>query len=207
MKTVFLTGIHTDAGKTVASAIVCKALNADYWKPIQSGYPQDSDRRTVQSLIGEANITFFDETYCLKEPLSPHTAAALEGVKIDLSKIERPSTEKLLIEGAGGLLVPLNERDTIADLIQPGDKVILVSRHYLGSINHTLLSVAFLNQRGFVPGILFVGKPNPSTEDAILSLGNSTLLGRIDEVNSVTPEFVDDQSNRLRKKLEEWLEE
>ncbi|TNE30487.1 MAG: dethiobiotin synthase [Bacteroidetes bacterium] len=207
MKTVFLTGIHTDAGKTVASAIVCKALKADYWKPIQSGYPEDSDTRTVKTLVGETEIAFHPESYTLKAPLSPHTAADQEGIRIDLNKVVRPRANRLLIEGAGGLLVPLNEKDTIVNLLKPEDRVILVSRHYLGSINHTLLSVALLNNLGFKPGIIFVGNPNPSTEDAILSLGDCEHIGRIEETDQVDANFVATQSVLLQKKLEEWLEE
>ena len=111
MKTLFVTGIHTDAGKTVSSAILCQALHMDYWKPIQSGIITDSDTLAVKELLGETEIQFHPEAYRLKEPLSPHAAAKIDGVEIDLNKITRPKTERLLIEGAGGLLVPLNDKD------------------------------------------------------------------------------------------------
>lgn len=205
MRTIFLTGIHTDAGKTIASAIVCKALQFDYWKPIQSGYPEDSDTRTVKSLLKDDSICFHPEQYLLKAPLSPHAAAELEGVVIQSKDVIRPVSENLLIEGAGGLLVPINSKETLVTLLKPKDKIILVSRHYLGSINHTLLSISLLNQLGYTPGVLFIGKANPSTEDAILSLSESTYLGRIDEVEKVDSEFIENQSNLLKKKLEEWL--
>lgn len=205
MKTLFVTGIHTDAGKTVSSAILCQALHMDYWKPIQSGIITDSDTLAVKELLGETEIQFHPEAYRLKEPLSPHAAAKIDGVEIDLNKITRPKTERLLIEGAGGLLVPLNDKDMVADLIEAGDKVVLVSRHYLGSINHTLLSIAYLNQKGIEPGILFNGSKNLDTEEAIARFGKSKILGRIDETEEVNTDFVKQQSEKLKNVLEEWL--
>lgn len=205
MKTLFVTGIHTDAGKTVSSAILCQVLQMDYWKPIQSGIITDSDTLAVKELLGETEIQFHPEAYRLKEPLSPHAAAKIDGVEIDLNKITRPKTERLLIEGAGGLLVPLNDKNMVADLIQEGDKVVLVSRHYLGSINHTLLSIAYLNQKGIEPGILFNGSENRDTEEAIARFGKSKILGRIDETEEVNTDFVKKQSEKLKNVLEEWL--
>lgn len=205
MKTLFVTGIHTDAGKTVSSAILCQALQMDYWKPIQSGIITDSDTLAVKGLLGETEIQFHPEAYRLKEPLSPHAAAKIDGLEIDLNEIIRPQTERLLIEGAGGLLVPLNDKDMVADLIQEGDKVVLVSRHYLGSINHTLLSIAYLNQKGVEPGILFNGSENRDTEEAIARFGKSKILGRIDETEEVNTDFVKQQSEKLKNVLEEWL--
>lgn len=205
MSSIFVTGIHTDAGKTVVSAILCKALGYDYWKPVQSGSETDSDTETVKELIGDSPTHFFKEAYRFKAPLSPHTAAGMEDAEIDIHKIIRPVSPKLLIEGAGGLLVPLNRTNTIADLILPDDKVVLVSRHYLGSINHTLLSIYYLNRRGIIPGIIFVGNANPSTEDAILSPGQSTLLGRVDETDRPTRNFIESQGLKLKTKLDQWL--
>lgn len=205
MKTLFVTGIHTDAGKTVCSAILCQALQMDYWKPIQSGIITDSDTLAVKELLGETKIQFHPEAYRLKEPLSPHAAAKIDDVEIDLNKITRPKAERMLIEGAGGLLVPLNDKNMVADLIQEGDKLVLVSRHYLGSINHTLLSIAYLNQKGIVPGILFNGSENRDTEEAIARFGKSKILGRIDETEEVNTDFVKQQSEKLKNELEEWL--
>jgi len=207
MKAVFVTGIHTDAGKTIASAILCQALQMDYWKPIQSGADEDSDTLTVKGLLGETSSVFHPEAYRLQAPLSPHAAANIDGVEIVLHKIKRPNSDRLLIEGAGGLLVPLNNKDVVADLIQADDKVVLVSRHYLGSINHTILSVAYLNQKGIVPGILFNGSENPATEKAIANFGESTILGRIDDAENVDADFVFLQSEKLKNELEKWLME
>lgn len=204
---IFLTGIHTDAGKTIASAVVCQATGAAYWKPVQSGYPEDSDRRTVTELVSHPSFISYDEAYTLKAPLSPHAAAEREGVTVDLQQIRRPETDRdfLLIEGAGGLIVPLNNEYTIADLIEPNDKVILVSRHYLGSINHTGLSIAYLNQRGIRPGVLFVGEVNTETESAIARLGDAEILGRLDWTSALTPTFVAEQSEGLQSRLMAWL--
>ncbi|MEM8847356.1 MAG: dethiobiotin synthase, partial [Bacteroidota bacterium] len=139
---VFVTGISTEVGKTVASAIVVEALEADYWKPVQAGDLENSDSHKIERLISNTKTKIHPNAYALNTPMSPHAAAEIDGVKVDLEKINPPQTENhLVIEGAGGLLVPLNERDTIHDLIQPNYKVIVVSRHYLGSINHTLLTI------------------------------------------------------------------
>lgn len=179
---IFVTGISTEVGKTIASAILVEALGADYWKPIQAGELQASDSHRLASLIDRDPSFIHPSSYALKAPMSPHAAAALDGLQIDLGRIVPPATEgPLVIEGAGGLLVPLNDRDTILDLIRPEYKAVLVSRHYLGSINHTLLSVEVLRQKGIRPGIIFSGDPHPGTEEIILKKTGSFLLGRIAE--------------------------
>lgn len=180
--TFFVTGISTEVGKTIASAILVEALGADYWKPIQAGELEFTDSDRVASLIGSQRTVIHPGSYALKTPMSPHAAAALEGVRIDLKKIVPPKTgNHLVIEGAGGLMVPLNERDSIFDLIQPDYKVILVSRHYLGSINHTLLSVEKLRQKGVDVALVFNGDPHPSTEEIILKRTEAFFLGRIEQ--------------------------
>lgn len=144
-KTFFITGIGTEVGKTIASAIVTEAMGADYWKPIQAGDLKNSDSHKVKKLVSNTDSHFFDNSYALNTPMSPHAAAEIDGIEIDLKMIKRPVTEKaLVIEGAGGLMVPLNNKEVIADIISKEDVVILVSRHYLGSINHTLLSIEAL---------------------------------------------------------------
>ncbi|MEM6864480.1 MAG: dethiobiotin synthase, partial [Bacteroidota bacterium] len=144
---VFITGISTEVGKTLASAIVVEALEADYWKPIQAGDLDRSDSHKIGQLVSNLKSRIHPNTYALNTPMSPHAAAEIDGVSIDLKKIVPPETQNhLVIEGAGGLLVPLNETDTINDLILPEYKVIVVSRHYLGSINHTLLTVERLQR-------------------------------------------------------------
>ena len=147
--TYFITGISTEVGKTISSAIVVESLQADYWKPIQSGDLDNSDTMKVKSLISNSISTFFPSSYEFDYPASPHLSAQMEGRHIKLAHIKRPhSSNTLVIEGAGGLFVPLNERNTILDLMLPTDKIVLISRHYLGSINHTMLSVEALQRRG-----------------------------------------------------------
>lgn len=179
---LFITGIGTDVGKTVASAIITQALEADYWKPIQAGDLDNSDSHKVKSQIANPKSQIFENSYKLNTPASPHLAAAIDGITIDLKKIIEPKTKNhLVIEGAGGILVPLNNEDCIIDLIQKDYKVIVVSRHYLGSINHTLLTFEALKSRKIdVAGILFSGDENKASEEIILSKTKAKLIGRID---------------------------
>ena len=182
-QTYFITGISTEVGKTIASAIITEALEADYWKPVQAGELEDSDTHKVQRLISNEKTVFHPSAFDLKTPMSPHAAAAIDGVPISVEKIKRPATKNtLVIEGAGGLLVPINDTETIVDLIQPNDKVILVSRHYLGSINHTLLTIEGLKSRNLtIHGILFSGAEHPTTEAIIEKMSGVPILGRIEE--------------------------
>lgn len=178
----FITGISTEVGKTVVSAIVVEALGADYWKPIQAGDLDDSDSHKIESLISNDRTVIHANSYALKTPMSPHAAAEIDGITIALDKIVPPTTKNdLVIEGAGGLMVPLNDSDTIFDLIRPDYKVIVVSRHYLGSINHTLLTIEKLQQLGVKIGIIFSGDEHPTTEEIILKKTGVTFLGRINE--------------------------
>ena len=178
---LFVTGIGTDVGKTIASAILVEALQADYWKPIQAGDLEHSDSSKIKSHISNSKSQVFPNSYKLNTPASPHFAAELDGIKIDLKQIKEPKTSNhLVIEGAGGLLVPLNDTDCIIDLIQNDYEVILVSRHYLGSINHTLLSLEALKNRNIpCAGIIFSGDENPATESIILSKSGVKCIGRI----------------------------
>ena len=187
----FITGIGTDVGKTIASAIITQALQADYWKPIQAGDLENSDTHKVKSWVDNDHTVFHPNAYALKTPMSPDAAAKIDGVKINVATIERPKTENsLVIEGAGGLLVPLNETEMILDLIRPTDKVIVVSKHYLGSINHTLLTIQHLQFHNIpIAGILFNGKANLSTERTIEKITRLPIIGRIpflEEINATT---------------------
>lgn len=176
----FITAIGTDSGKTLASAILCEALAADYWKPVQSGLPRDTD--TVGELISNTKTIFHPEQYLLKTPASPHAAARIDGVHIALDAFRIPKTQNnLIVEGAGGCMVPLNDRDVVIDLIAHLDmEVILVSNHYLGSINHTLLTAEALQTRNIrIKGIIFNGDTNVETEQIILSRTNLKCLLRI----------------------------
>ncbi|WP_276497381.1 dethiobiotin synthase [Pontibacter litorisediminis] len=171
MKQYFVTGIGTDVGKTVAAAILTEALQADYWKPVQAGGLDFTDTDTVKSLVSNERSVFHPEAYRLKMAASPHKAAAAEGVEIDVKGMRLPDTQNnLIVEGAGGLMVPLNKRYLVLDLVQQlGLEVILVSRNYLGSINHTLLTAEVLRYRKIpVAGIIFNGEENATSEDFIV---------------------------------------
>lgn len=167
---LFVTGIGTDVGKTVVSAILVEKLKADYWKPIQSGDLDNSDTMKVQALISNPISKFHPEAYRLTQPYSPHKSAALDGVTIDLDQINLPQTDnQLVIEGAGGLMVPLNNTHFIVDLIQKFEaEVVLVVKHYLGSINHTLLSLELLKQKKIkVNTLIFNGDSDEYSEKII----------------------------------------
>jgi dethiobiotin synthetase len=180
---LFITGISTDVGKTIASAIITEALEADYWKPIQAGDLENSDSHKIKAYISNDKTIVYDNSYQLNTPASPHLAAHLDGIAIDLKKIIVPKTKNhLVIEGAGGIFVPLNDNDCVIDLIQKEYKVIVVSRHYLGSINHTLLTIeALQNRKISVAGIVFSGDENKSTEEIILKKTGIKLIGRIEQ--------------------------
>ncbi|WP_047549762.1 dethiobiotin synthase [Psychroserpens sp. Hel_I_66] len=182
MNTYFITGIGTDVGKTVASAIITEALNADYWKPIQAGDLENCDTKKVQNLITNTTSKFHKNSYALQTPMSPHAAADIDQISIELKNITAPKTKNsLVIEGAGGLLVPINEKETILNLINPNYKVIVVSRHYLGSINHTLLTINLLREKGFEVALVFSGNEHQTTEAIIKKLTNVKVIGRIEE--------------------------
>ncbi|MGA8852913.1 MAG: dethiobiotin synthase [Christiangramia sp.] len=202
-KTFFITGIGTEVGKTIVSAIVTEAMEADYWKPIQAGDLENSDSHKVEKLVSNNDSHFFENSYALHTPMSPHAAAEIDGIKIEVKKIKRPKTEKdLVIEGAGGLMVPLNDKEVIADLISKEDVVILVSRHYLGSINHTLLSIEALKNRGIENiRIIFSGDEHPTTEDAIKKLGKIEVIGRIEEEPYFDEMVIKEYAEKFRKKL------
>ncbi|MBD3637126.1 MAG: dethiobiotin synthase [Crocinitomicaceae bacterium] len=204
-KKIFVTGVGTEIGKTFCSAIICEALAADYWKPLQAGNLEDLDSLWVRDFVSNKNIVLHTERYLLSEPMSPHAAARLDGVDISLDDFEPPETDNtLIIEGAGGLMVPLNDKgDMIIDLIpRISDETILISMNYLGSINHTLLSVEVLKQRGIaIKGIIFNGDPNIETEEVILSNTGVPCLGRIPMADSDLKEFIHEQAMKIRSNL------
>lgn len=200
---LFITGIGTDVGKTVAAAIITQALEADYWKPIQAGDLDNSDSHKVKAYVSNQKTVFHPNSYALHTPASPHYAAEIDGITIDLTQIKEPVTENhLVIEGAGGILVPLNTTDTIVDLIQPDYKVIVVSRHYLGSINHTLLTIEALQNRNIaVAGIVFSGDENQATESIILSKTGLKCIGRIDQEPYFDANVIAEYADLFREQL------
>ena len=200
---LFITGISTDVGKTIASLIVVEALESDYWKPIQAGDLDNSDSHKIESYISNNKTIIHKNSYLLNTPASPHLAAKLDAIAIDLNKITEPSTKNhLVIEGAGGLFVPLNDTDCVIDLIKPDYKVVVVSRHYLGSINHTLLTIEALQNRKInIAGIIFNGNENKSTEEIILSKTNIKCIGRINDEPYFDKNVISEYADIFRENL------
>ncbi len=205
---LFITGISTDVGKTIASAIIVEALEADYWKPIQAGDLDNSDSHKIKSLVSNSKTKINPNSYQLNTPASPHFAAELDGITIDLKKIIEPNPDSyrednhLVIEGAGGVFVPLNDTDCVVDIIQPDYKVIVVSRHYLGSINHTLLTIEALKNRKIdIAGIIFSGDENKATESIILNKTGIKCIGRIEQEPYFDQNVVKEYADLFRENL------
>ncbi len=199
---VFVTGIGTDVGKTIASAILVEALEADYFKPIQAGDLENSDTHNVQGLVSNTKSKFHPNSYALKTPMSPHAAAEIDGVEIETKKIVFPQTENtLVVEGAGGLLVPLNNRETVFDLIRPEYKVVVVSRHYLGSINHTLLTINALKEKGADVALFFNGPATPTSEGIIEKMTSLPVIGRIDAEKEIDKAVIKKYAEQFRNQL------
>lgn len=199
MKKYIIAGIGTNIGKTVASAVLVEALQADYWKPIQAGNLEETDADFVRK-YAKNHQTVFPEAFLLKEPVSPHLAAKLESKVITIEELTLVNANNhLIVETAGGLLSPLSENMLCIDLIKELQlAVILVSMNYLGSINHTLLSIDALKQRNIpIEGIIFSGEPNLETENFILEYSKIPLLGKIPFTDNLTQEFISEQSKQF----------
>ena len=197
---IFVTGIDTNIGKTVTAATLALTLKWDYWKPVQSGDLDQSDSMRVSHLVSE-KVNTWPEAYRLKTPASPDWAAELDGIEIKLETINRPTSNRLVVEGAGGLLVPLNSRQTILDLIEKlGLPVLLVTKHYLGSINHTLLSIEVLKSRRIsILGIVVNGDRNKASESSIERLSGLSIIADLPTFTSVTPDRITSQATQWQK--------
>ncbi|WP_430411429.1 dethiobiotin synthase [Kordia sp.] len=199
---IFVTGISTEVGKTVASAILVEALEADYWKPIQAGDLDNSDSHKIERYIANSKTKIHKNSYALNTPMSPHASAAIDNVTININEIKEPKTKRhLVIEGAGGILVPVNNEQTILDIIKPEYHVIVVSRHYLGSINHTLLTVNLLKEKGFKVSIIFSGNEHPTTEAIIKKTTNVPVIGRIEEEPYFDQNVIREYAESFKEKL------
>lgn len=226
MHTVFIAGIGTNIGKTVVSAIVTEALNASYWKPVQAGFDDGSDTDWVGTRISHPKGRLFPETYKLLLPASPHIAARSEELTIHLEKIHEqydairsgtalpifqgplPSiigcapTEYLVIEGAGGLYVPLNDHQFVLDLAkQLGAPVILVSRNYLGSINHSILTAAACRASGLTVAGWIFNDQYLHYEEEIAQWSGIPAIASIPFQESISPDFIRQQAHRIRPSL------
>ena len=189
---IFVTGTDTGIGKTLASAILLTGLNAKYWKPVQSGIEDITDTEWVMEKTGLDDSHFFPETYRLNRPLSPHASAEADGVRIDLNNFNIPQTagnETLIIEGAGGLMVPLNDHDLMIDLLKKcNTPALLVARSTLGTINHALLSINQLKNYGIdIAGVVMNGPKNSSNRDAIERFGDVKVIAEIEEITDINP--------------------
>jgi len=203
---LFITSIDTNIGKTIVSSIVCKALDYSYWKPVQSGDLHNSDSNKIKNLSPSTFI--HPETYRLSQPLSPHESANRDGIRITLKKFKLPQNEKLVIEGAGGVMVPLNEfGDMIIDLATIFEcSLLLVVKNYLGSINHTLLTIKELNSRGFKNiGLILVGDRFESSERIIQKIGLCSIIANVPHEEHIDKNWIIKQASAVRKPLLDFL--
>jgi len=188
-KEIFISGTDTDIGKTVISSMLVAGLNAGYWKPVQAGRDPITDREFVQNVTGLPDNHFYKESYDLAEPMSPHAAAEIDGVQIRLDAFTIPkySQQNLVIEGAGGLIVPLNDREYVIDLMaQLNTPTLLVAKSGLGTLNHTLLSLEALRNREIeVLGVVMVGDEHSSNFEAIQHYGNISRLIHVPVLNEL----------------------
>lgn len=189
---IFVTGTDTGIGKTLISAVLTTGLKAHYWKPIQSGTIDGTDTEWIQSVSKLPRAHFIPEVYSLKQPLSPHAAAKLDGVEIDLDSVELPNHSPLIVEGAGGIMVPLNKHQLILDLMQRLNlPAIVVARSGLGTINHTLLTVERLRDKGIeVLGVVMNGPLNPSNRESLEHYGDINVLAEIPPLDSISHDAI-----------------
>jgi dethiobiotin synthetase len=191
----FVTGTDTSVGKTFVSAILMLGLKAKYWKPIQTGTKDGTDTEWLQLVTGLPQEQFYPERYRMAEPLSPHAAAQIEGIEIELSQLSLPGpkTAPLIVEGAGGVLVPVNDRDFMLDVMKTlALPVVLVARSGLGTINHTLLTLERLRASGLeIVGVVMNGKANPSNRKALEQYGKIEVIAEIQPIPMVSrPELM-----------------
>jgi dethiobiotin synthetase len=209
MKPIFVTGIGTGIGKTMVSAILARALEADYWKPVQAGFKDGTDSEWIAGMLAGTASEIYPEVYKLAMPASPHIAAGNEGITIEIEKICRHfprNNRTLLIEGAGGLLVPLNENEFVADLVKALDaRVILVSRNYLGSINHSLLTARVCRELQ-IPVIGWVFNDQYlDYEEEIVQWSNIPRIASIPHSEKPNGIFINSQAALISKHLKEFL--
>lgn len=198
---LFVTGTDTGIGKTVVSALLTLGLDATYWKPIQSGLHEETDTEYVKRVTGLPENRFVEERYRLTEPLSPHASAAIDGISIAMEEFQRPEyrTGHLIVEGAGGLLVPLNGEDMIIELVQHLNlPALLVARSELGTLNHTFLSLEALRARNIdILGVVMNGPKNESNRKAIEKYGGVPVLAELEPLGELNPPILKETFHRL----------
>jgi dethiobiotin synthetase len=209
LKPIFITGTGTDVGKTLIAAIVTEALQADYWKPVQAGFSDGTDSLFVREMISNSQSKIHPELYKLKMPASPHLAAAAEQKEIKIKEIiaHLPKTKnRLIIEGAGGLMVPLNKKKLILNLIKElNAKVIIVSKNELGSINHSLLTAAVLKkEKADVAGWIFT-EEYQHYENEIAGWSGYPVIASIKHLPVISKETIKEQALKLRPLLKSVL--
>ncbi|MCD6017746.1 MAG: dethiobiotin synthase [Bacteroidetes bacterium] len=201
----FITGIGTNVGKTIVSAVLAEALHADYWKPIQSGIHEGRDSALVGSLISNSKTVIHPEAYLLKEPLSPHFAAKLDGITIEMDKIQIPITNNhLIIEGAGGILVPINQSQYVIDIAKKLDcELILVISNYLGCINHSLLSIDYLMKNSYrIKALVFNGDFDAEIKQAIIAYAPQIKTIDIPTFNAMSKQQIREVSSQIKAQLQ-----
>lgn len=188
----FVTGTDTEIGKTVISAILTQGLNASYWKPIQAGLEEETDTQFVQRTTDISASAIKPESYRLKTPMSPHGAAEIDDVKISMEDFKLPEyeTDHLVVEGAGGLMVPMNDEDMVIDLISHLElPVVLVAQSTLGTLNHTFLSLEALRKRDIpILGVVLNGPRHQSNYEAIQKYGDINILAEVEPLDELTAE-------------------
>ncbi len=196
----FVTGTDTGIGKTLVSAMLMSALDATYWKPIQAGLDEETDTEFVQRISETESLRVIPERYRLKTPMSPHGAADIDGISISLNDFELPKfkTKHLIVEGAGGLIVPINWEETVLDLIEHLKlPVLLVARSSLGTLNHTLLSLEALRNRNIeVFGVILNGKKHQSNKETIEHFGNISVF-EIETINEINKRSLVEAFNKF----------
>jgi len=198
---IFITGTGTDIGKTFVSAILMSGLRGKYWKPVQSGIIETIDAEWIREKTGLPESHFFPETYRLTQPLSPHAAAALDGVEIKLDAFQLPEinkTETLIVEGAGGIMVPLNDEHFMLDLMKKLNlPVLLVAYSELGTINHTLLSLEQMRRYNLdILGVVMNGPKNPGNREAIERFGKISVIAEIEPIPEINLQTLENCFNR-----------
>ena len=200
MNRFFISGIGTNVGKTLVSAILCEALQADYWKPIQCGVTEGRDKDIVKKLLSNSKSVCHDETFLLKEPASPHIASKKENIKITIDDLKMPVTlNKICIEGAGGPLVPINDNYFVIDMAKQNSlAIVLVVNSYLGCINHSLLAIDYLLNNNFkLHGLVLNGDFDEGVKNAIINYKRIPVLAEIPQTDKPDKKFVSEQASKV----------